>query len=381
MLIGGADETEETGRVFSYMNLARAFAELDGGARALLPAPEPLVADHARAAARLGLLRRRARVRRRARGDGRSASRAPRTSRRRVEALDAEPELTWMVGDDIEADVAGAQRFGMRTALVRTGKFRPDELERTTVTPDVVLSSVADLPAGSRRRCEGRHRPDRDRAHPARRSSATRAFGTAASPPAEQAYCDSRPNPAQHYAARFAGKEAVGKALGFGVARRFAWRDIEIAGRPKPGVRLSGRVAAWSRARRSRAIDLSMTHSRELASGGLRRRRRRCDDSSRSTPRTRCGRGGGHDVERADGAGGTRRRRRDPRALSRTRGRSPRCAGAAPTAATAASRPSSCERPAGRNGSLGDADVVIDALFGTASAARRARRPRADPRR
>jgi phospholysine phosphohistidine inorganic pyrophosphate phosphatase len=51
-----------------------------------------------------------------------------------------------MVGDDIDADVAGAQRFGLRTALVRTGKFRPDQLERTTITPDVVLSSVADLP-------------------------------------------------------------------------------------------------------------------------------------------------------------------------------------------------------------------------------------------
>ena len=40
---------------------------------------------------------------------------------------------------------------------------------------------------------------------------------------AEREYCDSRPNPPQHYAARFAGKEAVGKALGFGVARAFAW--------------------------------------------------------------------------------------------------------------------------------------------------------------
>jgi holo-[acyl-carrier protein] synthase len=53
------------------------------------------------------------------------------------------------------------------------------------------------------------------------------------------AYCDSRPNPAQSYAGRFAGKEAVGKALGFGCAR-VRWRDIEIAGRPKPSVRLSG---------------------------------------------------------------------------------------------------------------------------------------------
>jgi holo-[acyl-carrier protein] synthase len=84
--------------------------------------------------------------------------------------------------------------------------------------------------------------------------------------PAEQAYCDARVNPAQHYAARFAGKEAVGKALGFGVARLFAWREIEIAGRPKPSVRLSGQIEAWARRTHAGAIDLSMTHSRELAS-------------------------------------------------------------------------------------------------------------------
>ena len=82
---------------------------------------------------------------------------------------------------------------------------------------------------------------------------------------AEQAYCESRANPAQSYAGRFAGKEAVGKALGFGVARAFAWKDIEIVGRPKPSVRLSGRVAAWAESRGAGAIDLSMTHSRELA--------------------------------------------------------------------------------------------------------------------
>jgi holo-[acyl-carrier protein] synthase len=83
--------------------------------------------------------------------------------------------------------------------------------------------------------------------------------------PAEIAYCDGRRNPAESYAGRFAGKEAVGKALGFGVARAFAWRDIEIVGRPKPSVRLSGRVAAWAERVGARAVDLSMTHSRELA--------------------------------------------------------------------------------------------------------------------
>jgi holo-[acyl-carrier protein] synthase len=82
---------------------------------------------------------------------------------------------------------------------------------------------------------------------------------------AERMYCDSRPNPAQSYAGRFAGKEAVGKALGLGVARAFAWREIEIVGRPKPSVRLSGRVEARARQRRAGRIDLSMTHSRELA--------------------------------------------------------------------------------------------------------------------
>jgi holo-[acyl-carrier protein] synthase len=80
---------------------------------------------------------------------------------------------------------------------------------------------------------------------------------------AEQAYCDSRHDPAQSYAARFAGKEAVGKALGCGV--RFTWREVEIVGRPKPGVTLSGRTAAFAERVAAGAIDLSLTHSRELA--------------------------------------------------------------------------------------------------------------------
>src|SRR5436190_12378926 len=80
---------------------------------------------------------------------------------------------------------------------------------------------------------------------------------------AERAYCDSKANPAQSYAARFAGKEAVGKALGCGV--NFTWHEIEIVGRPKPSVRLTGSVAAFAERVGAGAIDLSMTHSRGMA--------------------------------------------------------------------------------------------------------------------
>ena len=80
---------------------------------------------------------------------------------------------------------------------------------------------------------------------------------------AEREYCESKPNPAQHYAGRFAAKEAVGKALGSGVL--FTWREIEIVGRPKPGVRLSGRTKAWAEKVCAGAIDLSMSHSKGLA--------------------------------------------------------------------------------------------------------------------
>ena len=81
--------------------------------------------------------------------------------------------------------------------------------------------------------------------------------------PAEQAYCESRRNPPESYAARFCGKEAVGKALGCGVY--FTWKEIEIRGRPKPGVYLTGRTAAWAEKVAAGRIELSMTHSRELA--------------------------------------------------------------------------------------------------------------------
>ena len=80
---------------------------------------------------------------------------------------------------------------------------------------------------------------------------------------AEQAYCETRRNPAESYAARFCGKEAVGKALGCGV--RFTWKDIEIVGPPKPGVTLTGKTLAYAERVGLTEIDVSLTHSHSMA--------------------------------------------------------------------------------------------------------------------
>src|SRR5918992_403426 len=145
VLLGGAAETEETNRVFSYMNLARAFAELEAGAELYcLPRNRwwqtsrgPLLDSGCFVAGLEYAAETEAHL------VGKPSSAYFATA---LDALDADPERTWMVGDDIEADVAGAQPFGLRTALVRTGKFRPDVLERSAATPDAVLSSIGDLP-------------------------------------------------------------------------------------------------------------------------------------------------------------------------------------------------------------------------------------------
>jgi len=51
-----------------------------------------------------------------------------------------------MLGDDIETDIGGAQHAGLKGVLVRTGKFRPSDLDGQ-VRPWLVLDSIAELPA------------------------------------------------------------------------------------------------------------------------------------------------------------------------------------------------------------------------------------------
>ncbi len=50
-----------------------------------------------------------------------------------------------MVGDDIITDITGARNAGMRTILVRTGKFSPADLEGSSDKPDAVIDSIASL--------------------------------------------------------------------------------------------------------------------------------------------------------------------------------------------------------------------------------------------
>ncbi|WP_217913405.1 holo-ACP synthase [Miltoncostaea marina] len=80
---------------------------------------------------------------------------------------------------------------------------------------------------------------------------------------AEAAYCLAKPFPPQHFAARFAAKEAVGKALGIGMTR---WREVEVVrGRGAPSIALHGRYAERARTLGVERVHVSLTHGRDSA--------------------------------------------------------------------------------------------------------------------
>jgi HAD superfamily hydrolase (TIGR01458 family) len=145
VLVGGADETAETGEVFAYDNLNRAFAELRAGAR--------LVCLHKNrwwqtgrgpqldAGALVAGLEYAAEVEAEVVGKPTAAY-----FEAALAELDAAPGDAVMVGDDVEADIGGAKRIGMKGVLVRTGKFRPAALREADPQPDAVIDSIADLP-------------------------------------------------------------------------------------------------------------------------------------------------------------------------------------------------------------------------------------------
>ena len=85
--------------------------------------------------------------------------------------------------------------------------------------------------------------------------------------PAEQRYCSPQIEPARCYAARFAAKEAVSKALGTGIGAQLGWRDIEICRRESgaPFVVLHGTGAATAKRLGVSGVLLSLSHSENFA--------------------------------------------------------------------------------------------------------------------
>lgn len=83
----------------------------------------------------------------------------------------------------------------------------------------------------------------------------------------EISYCERRASKLASYAARFAAKEAVMKALGTGWAEGVGWKDIEVVSGPSGAPMIQLHRSALERMREigaTRAL-VSLTHSGELA--------------------------------------------------------------------------------------------------------------------
>jgi holo-[acyl-carrier protein] synthase len=85
--------------------------------------------------------------------------------------------------------------------------------------------------------------------------------------PGEIAYCRRKKQAAESFASRFAAKEATAKALGTGISRGVGWREFEVRRLPgqRPTIHLSGRAAELATELGIRHLQLSLTHSRDIA--------------------------------------------------------------------------------------------------------------------
>ena len=83
----------------------------------------------------------------------------------------------------------------------------------------------------------------------------------------ERAYCRDKPRRHEHLAARWAAKEAVGKALGTGVGGAVAWKDVEVVAEDhaRPRIRLHGEAKGWAERHGVTQLEVSLSHTGELA--------------------------------------------------------------------------------------------------------------------
>ena len=83
----------------------------------------------------------------------------------------------------------------------------------------------------------------------------------------EISYCDRKKYPAQHYAARFAAKESILKALGNEQSEAISLKNLEIINSPsgKPEVYLHNQAYAFSQKRGIKTIRISLSHCKAYA--------------------------------------------------------------------------------------------------------------------
>lgn len=81
--------------------------------------------------------------------------------------------------------------------------------------------------------------------------------------PDEREYCEAHRTPAPHYAARFAAKEAVSKALGTGIGANAGLLEMEVIRQTSgaPAIRLSGAAGAFAREQGIIEIQISLSHT------------------------------------------------------------------------------------------------------------------------
>ena len=85
--------------------------------------------------------------------------------------------------------------------------------------------------------------------------------------PAEIAYCQDKKWPAIHFAARFAAKEALLKALGTGLVAPFSWKEMEVVRTPtgQPEMAVHGQIALHLQHQGSPTCRVSLSHTNETA--------------------------------------------------------------------------------------------------------------------
>ena len=104
--------------------------------------------------------------------------------------------------------------------------------------------------------------------HALTRSSTGARFRARVFTAGEISYCESRGRPRyQSYAARFAAKEAVMKAMGTGWNRNVGWSEIEVVRERghAPTIVLNGKAAEFARRRKIERFHLSLTHTASSA--------------------------------------------------------------------------------------------------------------------